>query len=66
MASTVLSTKMVLESADGVTGKKARYTLSCLTNGISDLRVASLADCLNDLRNKPYTNLYKVVDTEIN
>ena len=57
---------MVLENTDGATEKKTRYTLSCLTNGISNTRLLALAANLNALRTAPYTSLYKIVDSEIN
>jgi len=61
-----LSNKMVLEYVDaGNNNKKSRYTFSKITESTSNARLQALAGYIAALRTMTYTNLYKIVDTEL-
>jgi len=58
--------KGVLEHVDPLTQKKESFTLSRLMDEyLSDLAFTNTMNAVDALRAKPYTNLYKIEESEI-
>ena len=65
MTANLLSKKLVLENENSTTNKKERFTFSAIKPATADLKLLSLANCINGVRVPQFQTLYKVIDTEI-